>query len=201
MEPRAQSRYTPEQYLALEREAVQKSEYVNGHILAMAGASRRHNQITFNLAVALGGQLKERPCVAYVNDMRVKVSATGLYTYPDMAALCGEPGFEDNHMDTLLNPMVIVEVLSDSTEAYDRGAKFAHCRRLPSLTEYVLIAQDKVCVEHYVRQGKQWLLSEVDGLDGTIQLDSIGCSLSLEEIYDKIKFPDQDRATGNMQPA
>ncbi|MBF0552302.1 MAG: Uma2 family endonuclease [Deltaproteobacteria bacterium] len=198
MELQVQPEYTPEQYLAQEREAVQKSEYVNGHILAMAGAGRRHNQITFNLAGELRAQLKGRPCVAYVNDMRVKVSDTGLYTYPDLAALCGEPGFEDNQMDTLVNPTVIVEVLSDSTEAYDRGAKFAHYRRLPSLTEYVLIAQDKVCVEHYVRQGKQWLLSEVDGLDGIIQLDSIGCSLSLQEVYDKVEFSGQDRATSNL---
>lgn len=187
-----QSKYSPAQYLALERKAEQKNEYVNGHIFAMAGASRQHNQITFNIAGEFRAQLRGRPCVAYVSDMRVKVSTTGLYTYPDVVALCGEPNFEDTLMDTLLNPMVIMEVLSESTEAYDRGEKFAHYRRLPSLSDYVLIAQDKIRVEHYVRQGKQWLLSEADDLNSTIQLAPIGCSLSLREIYDKVEFPIED---------
>ena len=193
----AQSKYSPAQYLALEREAEQKSEYVNGHIFAMAGAGRQHNQITFNLAGELRAQLRDRPCVAYVSDMRVKVSTTGLYTYPDVVALCGEAKFEDTFMDTLLNPMVIMEVLSGSTEAYDRGEKFAHYRRLPSLCDYVLIAQDKVRIEHYVRQDKQWVFSESDDWNNTIQLTSIDCSLSLEEIYDKVKFPEESE-TGTV---
>ncbi len=193
----AQSKYSPAQYLALEREAEQKSEYVNGHIFAMAGASRQHNQITFNLAGELRAQLRGRPCVAYVSDMRVKVSTTGLYTYPDVVALCGEAEFEDTFMDTLLNPMVIMEVLSRSTEAYDRGEKFAHYRRFPSLCDYVLITQNKVRIEHYVRQDKQWILSEFDDWNNTIQLASIDCSLSLEEVYDKVKFPEENE-TGTV---
>lgn len=178
--------YTPEQYLALERQASYKSEYVNGGIFAMAGASREHNQIAFNLAGELHGQLKNRPCLAYVNDMRVKVSATGLYTYPDVAALCGEPQFEDEQMDTLLNPSIIIEILSPSTEAYDRGDKFAHYRRLPSLMEYVLIAQDKIRVEHYIRQDRRWVLTELDGLDDRLGLVSIQCEIPLREIYGKV---------------
>jgi Uma2 family endonuclease len=120
--------------------------------------------------------------------MRIKVSATGLYTYPDVTAVCGEPVFEDAMADTLLNPMLIIEVLSQSTEAYDRGKKFAHYRRLSSLADYVLISQDKACVEHFVRQGNQWVLSEIDDVEGEINLNSIGCNLSLGEIYNKVVF-------------
>ena len=181
--------YTPEQYLALERQASYKSEYVNGGIFAMAGASREHNQIAFNLAGELHGQLKNRPCLAYINDMRVKVNATGLYTYPDVAALCGELQFEDEQMDTLLNPSVIIEILSPSTEAYDRGDKFAHYRRLPSLMEYVLIAQDKVRVEHYIRQDRRWVLTELGSLDDKLGLVSIQCEIPLREIYAKVDLP------------
>lgn len=182
----AQLFYTPEQYLAMERQASYKSEYVNGGIFAMAGASREHNQIAFNIAGELHNQLKNRPCLAYVNDMRVKVSATGLYTYPDVAGLCGEPRFEDEQMDTLLNPSIVIEILSPSTEAYDRGDKFAHYRRLPSLVEYVLIAQDKVRVEHYIRQDRRWVLTELDSLEDTLGLVSIQCEISLREIYAKV---------------
>ncbi|MBF0548971.1 MAG: Uma2 family endonuclease [Deltaproteobacteria bacterium] len=189
MEPLAQSVVTPEEYLALERAAGHKSEYFNGQIFALAGAGRQHNQITVNIARELSTQFRGRECAIYVNDMRVKVSATGLYTYPDAAAVCGEPLFEDDHLDTLLNPTVIMEVLSDSTEAYDRGGKFALYRRLPSLQEYVIIAQDQARVEHFVRQGTQWVMSEVDDLTGTISLDSIDCRLPLQEIYDKVEFP------------
>lgn len=184
----AQSSHTPEQYLALERQASHKSEYVNGGIFAMAGASKAHNQIAFNLAGELHSQLKNRPCLAYVNDLRVKVSATGLYAYPDVAALCSEPDFEDAQMDTLLNPSVIIEILSPSTEAYDRGDKFAHYRRLPSLMEYVLIAQDKVRVEYYIRQDRQWILTEMDRLNETLRLVLIECEISLREIYAKVEL-------------
>ena len=185
----APSRYTPEQYLGLERLAGFKSEYVNGYILAMAGASKAHNQIAFNIAGELHNQLKNRPCLAYVNDLRVKVSATDLYTYPDVVALCGEPLFDDAQMDTLLNPSLIIEVLSPTTEAYDRGDKFAHYRRLPSLMEYVLIAQDQIRVEHYLRSEQKWVLSELNGLDETLCLVSIGCEITLRAIYDKVNFP------------
>ncbi len=195
MDPLAhESKYTPEQYLALERNQEYKNEYFNGQLFAMGGASRQHNQITFNIAGELRSQMKGRPCIAYVNDMRVKVSQTGLYTYPDVAAACGEPQFEDTHMDTLLNPSVIIEVLSDSTEAYDRGEKFAHYRRLTSLIEYVLISQDRVCIEKYVRQHEQWVLSEFTDSERKIDLGSIGCDLLLHEIYDKVEFP-RNKAT------
>ncbi|MBF0204313.1 MAG: Uma2 family endonuclease [Desulfamplus sp.] len=182
-------KYSPEQYLSIERQAEIKSEYINGLVFAMAGASRQHNQITFNIAVELGIQLKGRACVAYANDMRVKVAQTDLYSYPDIVATCSEPLFEDDSVDTLLNPSVIIEVISDSTEAYDRGGKFAHYRRLESLEEYILVAQDHICVEHYARQGEKWILTEITESEKKIPLNSINCNLSLTEIYHKVKIP------------
>ncbi|BBL69490.1 Uma2 family endonuclease [Methylogaea oryzae] len=178
--------YTPEEYLALERQAEFKSEYINGRIYAMAGTSRAHNLIVFNLVRELGNQLKGRPCEAYVADMRVKVTPTGLYTYPDVAVACGDIRFDDQHNDTLLNPGVIVEVLSESTEAYDRGEKFAHYRRLASLREYVLVSQDRMRVEHYLRDGEQWILTELNQPETVLELSSIQCGVLLKDIYDKV---------------
>ncbi len=183
--------YSPAEYLALEREASYKSEYINGQIYAMAGTSRRHNLIGGNFYRLIGQQFVGRACEAYVSEMRVKVSPTGMYTYPDVAAACGELRFEDGYIDTLLNPSVIVEVLSPSTEAYDRGEKFAHYRRLDSLMEYVLVSQDKVRVEHYTRQAGGWLLTEISDLDGVLRLASIDCSVRLRDIYDKVQFEDE----------
>jgi Uma2 family endonuclease len=187
MSSQTQQHYTPEEYLALERQAQCKSEYYAGEISAMAGASRWHNLIVTNVLRELSLQLKGRPCTTYPSDMRVKVSPTGLYTYPDVTVVCGEAQFEDNQQDTLLNPTLIVEVLSESTEAYDRGGKFAHYRKLASLMEYVLIAQTKPHIEHYVRQpDNRWLLAEADNLPGTLHLPSIDCRLALAEVYDKV---------------
>lgn len=180
---------TAADYLALERQAETKSEYLNGHIYAMSGASREHNTIVFNLARRVGNQLDRKPCRGYVNDMRVKVSPTGLYTYPDVVVACGEPRFEDQHVDTLLDPTVIVEVLSDSTEAYDRGDKFAHYRALESLTDYLLVAQDKPRIERYSRQPDgRWIYSVADGLDSRIEIAAIDCVLQLAEVYDRVEF-------------
>lgn len=186
--------FTPEEYLALERAAEFKSEYVNGEIFAMAGATREYNLIAANVLAGLHGQLTARPCEVYGSDMRVQVSDTGLYTYPDVVAVCGGARFEDEHRDTLLNPSVLVEVLSPTTESYDRGEKFAHYRRLASLQDYVLIAQDKVRVEHFARQGGQWLLTEASDVDGTIHLAAIGCTLALRDVYAKV-----DLAFGAMR--
>jgi Uma2 family endonuclease len=183
-----QSDLTPEAYLALERKATIKSEYLNGRMYAMSGGSRAHNLIGGNIFGGLHAQLRERDCEVYTNDMRVKVSPTGLYTYPDVVVVCDGPRFEDTSFDSLLNPTVLVEVLSPSTEAYDRGEKFAHYRQLGSLQEYVLVSQNCVRVEHYLRQGEQWLLTELSALDERLPLASIDCELSLREIYSKVKF-------------
>ncbi|MFN8496704.1 MAG: Uma2 family endonuclease [Anaerolineae bacterium] len=182
--------YTPAEYLALERDAPTKSEYINGQIYGMSGASRRHNLIGGNVFREISNRLRGRGCETYIADMRLKVSVTGMYTYPDVIVVCGEPQFEDAHVDTLVNPTVIVEVLSPSTEACDRGEKFAHYRRLGSLMEYVLITQDKVRVEHYVRQGDDWLFSEVSELDGMLRLASIDCAVVLRDIYENVSFED-----------
>lgn len=181
-------RFTVEQYLALERKADFKSEFCDGFIIAMAGASRAHSLIAGNLHGEIRTQLKGRPCEVYMSDMRVRVNPTGLFTYPDVVAVCGETRFLDDKGDTLLNPMLIVEVLSDSTEAYDRGGKFMHYRRLESLREYVLVSQDKVLVERFTRQGDEWLLTEFRNLDDTLRLASIDCAVSSREIYARIEF-------------
>lgn len=183
-------RYTAEEYLALERKAEEKSEYVNGHIIAMSGASRQHNIIAANISREISSQLRGRPCESYISDMRVRVNETGLYTYPDVIAVCGDIRFADDQSDTLLNPTVIVEVLSSSTEAYDRGDKFAHYRRLESLQDYLLVSQEIARVEHYVRQGEKWVLSEVSALADTVHLASVQCDLTLGDIYDKVQFTD-----------
>jgi len=185
---------TPEEYLALERKAEYKSEYFEGEIFAMSGASPTHNQITANVLAEIHAQFKKRPCRLYVNDMRVKVSPTGLYTYPDIVALCDKPRFDDAQQDTLLNPSVLIEVLSDSTANSDRGAKFKHYRTLDSLKEYLLVAQDEYHIEHYVRQATyQWLLSETSNLQAVIELPSINCRLALTDIYDKVEIENQDK--------
>ena len=178
---------TPAEYLAQERRAPFKSEYYQGETFAMAGATREHNLIVGNVVREVGNGLKGRTCEVYPSDMRVKISATGLYTYPDVTVVCGVPEFEDEQGDTLLNPAVLFEVLSDSTEAYDRGTKSAHYRRLPSVQEYVLIAQDRPLVERYVRQPDGgWTLREVARLDQAVEFDGIPVHLPMSEIYRQI---------------
>ena len=187
-----QSHLTPEEYLALERKAMTKSEYLDGQMYAMSGASRVHNLICFNIGGEIRTQLKGRACEAYTNDMRVKVSAAGLYTYPDVLVVCDEPRFEDGNVDTLLNPTALFEILSPTTEAYDRGEKFGYYRQLDSLQEYTLVSQDCMRVEHYLRQREQWILTEHSCPDDVVHLDSINCDLPLREVYDKVKFPSND---------
>lgn len=185
---------TPEEYLARERMAEAKSEYRDGKAYAMAGASRAHNLITGNIFAQFHATLRGRPCETYMNDMRVKVAKSRLYTYPDVVVVCGEPRFEDSKGDVLLNPTVIVEVLSPSTASYDRGDKFFHYRRLPSLQEYVLIAQESRRVEHYTRQGDQWLLTEFSESDQIVIFPTIACQVPLTEIYARVEFPDEEAA-------
>jgi Uma2 family endonuclease len=179
--------YTPQEYLAIERSSQQKNEYFNGEIFAMGGASERHNLIVGNIFAALHGQLRNKPCKVYSSDMRVKITQTGLYTYPDIVALCGEAQFDDEQLDTLVNPTVIIEVLSKSTEGYDRGEKFAHYRKITSLVEYVLISQDKNRIENYRRQpDNQWLMSEVSQPQESLELLSIQSTLLMADVYDKV---------------
>lgn len=180
--------FTPQQYLERERQGDAKHQYLNGQIFAMGGGSPRHNQIVVNISGELRQRLRERDCLVYSSDQRVKVSETGLYTYADVTVVCGEPQFDDERRDTLLNPRVLVEVLSPSTEDYDRGRKFEHYRRLPSLQEYVLIHQDRPMVEHHVRESKRWILTELQTIDELLPLHSIHCELPLAEVYFKVAF-------------
>ncbi len=181
---------TPEEYLTIERKAESKSEYIDGEMVAMTGASRKHNLIVINIAREISQQLRGRPCEMYANDMRVRVPATRLYTYPDVAVVCDEPQFEDDYVDTLLNPTLIIEVLSESTEAYDRGKKFSSYRTIESLAEYLLVAQDEYRIEQYVKQPDgRWLLSDYRSAEDVVELISIQCQLALKEAYDKVALP------------
>ncbi len=189
------AKLTTQDYLAHERQADYKSEFLNGELLAMAGASRWHNIIVLNVGSELRIQLKGRRCETYSTNMRVHIPPTGLYTYPDVVVICGTPEFDDDQHDTLLNPTVLIEVLSPSTERYDRGAKFGHYRRLASLREYVLISQEKPLIERYVRHedSRFWLLSDAEGLDAKIEVSSVGCVLALAEVYDKVHFEEMEQ--------
>lgn len=189
MSPIADPRSTPEEYLVRERKAQYRSEFVDGRVYAMAGASRAHNLVAGNVFAELRAQLRGKPCEAYVSDMRVKVSRTGLYTYPDVVAVCGEPRFEDAHVDTLLNPTLVVEVLSGSTEGYDRGEKFSHYRRLESLREYALVTRDRVRVEHFARHGEHWMLTEISDPEGALALPSLDCTVALRAVYERVELP------------
>jgi len=182
---------SPQEYLAREREAETKSEYYDGETFAMAGGSEEHSLIAVNVAGALNFQLADRPCKVYNSDMRVRVEEDGPYAYPDVSVVCGEAEFADEERDNLLNPTVIVEVLSPTTEAWDRGGKFERYQQRASLQEYVLIAQDRPRVERYARQGEEeWLLTVTTGLAGRVSLSSIECELRLAEVYRKVTFPE-----------
>lgn len=181
---------TSEEYLAFERQAEYKNEYFDGEIFAMTGASRKYNLISANLVRELSQQLRTRRCEVYPSDMRVRIPAVNIYTYPDVVVVCGEPQFEDAEVDTLLNPVLLVEGLSKSTARHDHTGKFSDYRSIPSFAEYLLVAQEEYRVEHYAKQpDARWLLTEYRSLEDAAQLDSIQCSLSLKEIYDKVSLP------------
>jgi Uma2 family endonuclease len=177
---------SPEEYLALERRAEFKSEYLDGVVYAMAGASTRHNLIVANIIITLGGQLKGRPCRVYPSDLKVRVPSSKRFFYPDVSVVCGDDEFADDAKDIILNPTLIVEVSSESTAAFDRGKKFLSCQQIGSLQEYLLVSQDEILVEGYARLGNDsWLYTKVTGLEGTLTLSSIECELALKEVYDK----------------
>ncbi len=182
-------RLSETEYLHLERQAEFRSEYFDGEMFAMAGGTRAHSLIAINLARELSTQLKATDCVAYNADLKVKVEATGLMTYPDVSVVCGEQRFLDEEEDVLLNPALVVEVLSDSTEGYDRGKKFEHYRQIPSLREYLLVSQTEPRIEQFIRQPNgEWTLKEAAGLDAEIPVKSLGITLRLAEVFAKVKF-------------
>ncbi|MGH9948188.1 MAG: Uma2 family endonuclease [Pyrinomonadaceae bacterium] len=192
MMPNPVKKMSPEQYLEFERASEEKHEFRNGEIRSMSGAKRSHNLIALNTGSEIHQALKGKNCEGYPSEMRVFVPETGLYTYPDLVVVCGNHEFQDDVLDTLLNPVLIVEILSESTESYDRGLKFQNYRSIDSLREYVLISQNRAAVEKYVKHGDGfWLLSSAIGLEATINLESIDSILSLTDIYDKVDFEDE----------
>lgn len=200
MAVRAASYITPQQYLEWERKAETKSEYHGGQIVAMAGASWEHNLIKDNLSRHLGNQMAEGPCVVVTSDLRVRVPACDKYYYPDVVVVCSEPQFEDAHADTLLNPTLIVEVLSDTTEKTDREEKFDCYRTLESLAAYVLVAQDRPRVECFTRQSDgSWRFEVAKGLDAVLSLAPIGCTVRLGDIYARVPFPTKQAAERQAQ--
>ena len=176
--------YSVEQYLSLERDSNVKHEYYRGEIFAMVGATPRHGRIVTNLTVTLANQLRDRPCDVFSTDIRLHATPADLYTYPDVMVVCDGQGRKDDAFEAIESPAVIVEVLSPSTEEYDRGAKFELYQAMASLTDYLLVRQDACHVEHRERQADgQWLTHEYTDLDGTITLSLLGCKLPLREIY------------------
>ena len=182
-----------EEYLEFERASAEKHEYRAGAIVAMAGASYAHNLIVMNMGASLHTRLRGKSCRVLPSDLRVSVPASRLFTYPDLTVVCGPPRFSDDRQDTLLNPQIIIEVLSPSTGDYDRGLKFRHYRSIESLREYVLIEQDSRRIEHSVRQANdRWLLSDTVGPDATLHLPTLDCAIPFAEIYEEIVFAATD---------
>src|SRR5205807_7343185 len=182
-------RLTDAEYLAIERSAEFKSEFFDGEMFAMAGGTPQHSLIAVNFAAELRNRLKGHACVPYNADLRIKIEATGLYTYPDLSVICGALQFAEGTNDTVVNPTLLVEVLSDSTEGYDRGKKFEHYRQIPSLQAYLLASQKEPRIEQFIRQADgRWLLNEAAGLEANLELPSLRISLSLGEIFDKVSF-------------
>lgn len=180
--------FTPEEYLALERAAEYKSELVNGEIIAMAGTSRSHLILLQQILFQIQLQLKSKPCHVYFSEMRVAVNKTGLYTYPDLSITCGKEEFLDSSFDTLLNPICIIEVLSDSTEKYDRGDKFLHYQKIDSLKEYILVSQKKLLIEKFQRSGTDWIYTVYSEPDSIMPIESSGIKISLAEIYEGLEI-------------
>lgn len=182
--------FTEEEYLDLERKAKYKSEFIEGQIYAMAGASPTHALITVNVTVALGLHLRGNPCRVYSNDLKVRIGRAGNYYYPDLTVVCGQLQYHDEHQDVLLNPTIIVEVLSPSTEADDRGRKWIQYQQIESLTDYIMVSQNEPFIEHYSRQADGgWHYESCSELGEAITIHSIHCPLSLADVYEKVDFP------------
>jgi Uma2 family endonuclease len=187
--PDPSRRLTEAEYLAIERAAEFKSEFFEGEMFAMAGGTPQHSLIATNLAREFGVRLKSSHCVPYNADLRIKIKATELYTYPDLSVICGPLQFAEGTNDTVVNPTLLVEVLSDSTEGYDRGKKFEHYRQIPTLREYLLASQKEPRIEQFIRQADgRWLLNEALGLEVKLELPSLRISISLGEVFDKVSF-------------
>ena len=192
--PAEKTLYSPETYLELERKAEYKSEYFKGEVFAMAGATKEHNRITSSLLSEIGAYLKGKRCNAYTGDMRVNVSENGLYTYPDLVIVCGKEDYLDEHFDTLLNPTVIIEVLSESTLDYDLGSKFSMYRDLPSLKEYIVVSSLGYRVERHIRNtDNTWTLHETKNPSGQVDIQTIELQLKMEDIYYNLEWSEEKK--------
>lgn len=180
--------YTPEEYLEIERAADHKSEHVNGEIVAMSGATYTHTKIATNVTVEIRSRLCGTDCEALTSDIRVQTSATH-YCYPDLTVVCGKPLLADHYRDTILNPVLVLEILSPSTADYDSGLKFERYKRIESLREYVLVWQDRPQIGRWLLTDSGWISSVVEGLDAAIHLDSVGIDLPLAAVYGRVDFP------------
>lgn len=206
-----QPRYSVEEYLVLERESEERHEYLDGEVYLMASESPEHGAICMNLSVSIGSQLRGTPCQAFAKDTKVRSGRIplpgnpmkGLFSYPDLLVVCGDLQFHDQFRDVLLNPTLIVEVLSDSTEAFDRGEKFRRYRTwLPTLTDYLLVAQDKPLIDHYHRvEASKWELIPIEGLEASLHLELLNCTLRLVEVYERIIFPTEESELESAPPA
>ena len=173
----------------MERAAPFKSEFFGGEMFAMAGGSPMHSLIAANLIGELRIRLKGRPCKPFTSDLRLKVEATGLFTYPDVSVICGPLQFGAGTDDTVVNPTLLIEVLSDSTEAYDRGEKFQHYRQLPALREFLLVSQRLPRIEQFLRRpNEEWALRTAQGLEATLELPSLEIALELSEVFAGVEF-------------
>jgi len=187
--PQTSGRLTESEYLEIERAADFKSEFFDGEMFAMAGGTLQHSLIGTNLAREFGNRLLNNRCVAFNADLRIKIEATGLCTYPDLSVICGPPQFAAGTNDTVLNPTLVVEVLSDSTEAYDRGRKFEHYRQIPHLMEYLLVSQTEPRIEQFILQPDgHWLLADAVGMDKKLELPSLKITISLSEVFAKVEL-------------
>lgn len=182
--------FSAKDYLDYERFSPERHEFLDGSVYAMAGESPRHSTICFNLYALLGTQLRGKRCRGFSPNMKIATNEKGLFSYPDLAIVCGKPIFHDEKGDVLLNPTVIFEVLSPSTENYDRGEKFLrYTNFIETLEDYVLISQDKPLIEHFSKQPNGgWKKTEIEGLDSILKLASIECEIPLGELYDLVEF-------------
>lgn len=186
---RQQKYYTPEEYLTLEESAEYRSEYYQGEIFAMSGGSANHNRIAGNVYMSLRERLEGKSCEAFITDMRLLVKKNGLYTYPDVMVICGQLKYVKGRTDTVTNPVLIVEVLSESTQAYDRGAKFELYRALETLQDYVLIDQARVYVEYFHKLADgRWVLTELSQIEAVLALESVGVELPLSQVYRRVEW-------------
>ncbi|MEW6128263.1 MAG: Uma2 family endonuclease [Acidobacteriota bacterium] len=189
-----QQYYTPQEYLELERKAQDKSEFYFGEIFLMSGGNPEHSLISLNICSELRARLKGKNCRTFESNMKIGVPNSKLFSYPDGSVVCGEPRFRDNQGDVLMNPNLIIEVVSPSTEAFDRGKKFFQYQQIPTFTDYILVSQDEPRLEHYAKQKNgTWVLTMVEGLKGNLTIPALGCKVRLSEVYYQLTFPKNKR--------